>query len=300
MGLGPGSRFATRLRPRSRSGPIGSVRGPREDPPAAEPSRRVGAQLPGGPATDGIAASRSSRPDADTRELIVGADIVVGFQSTALYEAVAAGRPVIYAAWGEEYERSRHGLIPFDQAPPACIHHATSAAKLSQMFSEDLPPAGVTCTAWYEEALGPVDGLATDRVTRRLLTIAAASSPTPRRQELELRRTRYALALLARALAAQPCGRLRSGRERCRRISTSSASAAVGPTRNDGWQSPRFADVLIDPASGASSRRLRGRRDRAPTASGEQHRRRGRRVARGSAGARSRRHRESARRRRRG
>jgi hypothetical protein len=142
-------------------------------------------------------------PDADTRELIVGADVVVGFQSTALYEAVAAGRPVIYAAWGEEYERFRNGLIPFDQAPPACIHHATSAAALTQMLSDELPPAGVTCTAWYEEALGPVDGLATDRVTRRLLSIAAASSPTPRRRELELRRTRYALALLARALAAQ-------------------------------------------------------------------------------------------------
>jgi hypothetical protein len=142
-------------------------------------------------------------PDADTRELIVDADVVVGFQSTALYEAVAAGRAVIYAAWGEEYERFRTGLIPFDQAAPACIHHATSAGELARMLAADLPAAGAACTQWYEEALGPVDGLATDRVARRLMSIASASSPTPRRSELEQRRTRFAVGLLARALAAQ-------------------------------------------------------------------------------------------------
>jgi CDP-Glycerol:Poly(glycerophosphate) glycerophosphotransferase len=142
-------------------------------------------------------------PDADTRELIVGADVVVGFQSTALYEAVAAGRPVIYAAWGAEYERFRNGLIPFDQASPACIHHATSTAELTKMLSDELSPPGVECTAWYEEALGPVDGRATDRVTRRLMSIVAASTPTPRRRELEQRRARFAVGLLARALAAQ-------------------------------------------------------------------------------------------------
>ncbi len=142
-------------------------------------------------------------PDADTRELIVAADVVVGFQSTALYEAVAAGRPVVYAAWGEEYERFRSGLIPFDLAAPGCVHHAASAAELMALLSEELPPAGPACTAWYEDALGPVDGLATDRVTRRLMAIAAASSPTPRRRELERQRTRFAVGLLARALVAQ-------------------------------------------------------------------------------------------------
>ena len=135
--------------------------------------------------------------------MIVDADVVVGFQSTALYEAVAAGRPVIYAAWGAEYERFRNGLIPFDQASPACIHHATSAGELTRLLSEGLPPPGGECAAWYEEALGPVDGLATDRVTRRLMAIVAASTPTPRRRQLEQRRARFAVGLLARALAAQ-------------------------------------------------------------------------------------------------
>jgi hypothetical protein len=144
-----------------------------------------------------------AHPDADTRALIVEADVVVGFQSTALYEAVAAGRPVIYAAWGEEYERFRTGLIPFDQAPPGCIRHVTSAEQLTGMLADDLPAPGVACTAWYEEALGPVDGQATDRVARRLISVAAAWSPTPRRRDLERRRTRFAVGLLARAIAAQ-------------------------------------------------------------------------------------------------
>jgi hypothetical protein len=142
-------------------------------------------------------------PDADTRELIVRADTVVGFQSTALYEAVAAGRPVIYAAWGEEYERFRGGLIPFDQASPACVRHAASADELVALLSEELPSTGAACSAWFEEALGPVDGQATDRVTRRLTSIVAASSPTPRRRELERRRASFAVGLLARALVAQ-------------------------------------------------------------------------------------------------
>jgi hypothetical protein len=142
-------------------------------------------------------------PDADTRELIVAADAVVGFQSTALYEAVAAARPVIYAAWGEEYERFRTGLIPFDQASPACVHHATSFEELSAMLKSELPASGTACTAWYEEALGPVDGHATDRVTRRLISIAGASVPTARREELERRRVRFAVGLLARAAVAQ-------------------------------------------------------------------------------------------------
>ncbi|GEM_PF-2343584 len=142
-------------------------------------------------------------PDADTRELTVRADVVVGFQSTTLYEAVAAARPVIYAAWGEEYERFRTGLIPFDQASPACVHHATSVAELSAMLSQALPAPGNLCAAWYEEALGPVDGRATDRVTRRLMSIVDAWAPTPHRVQLERRRTRFAVALFARALAEQ-------------------------------------------------------------------------------------------------
>ena len=51
---------------------------------------------------------------ADTRDLISGSDLIIGFQTTAVYEAVLAGRPVIYCAWGVEYDFLKELLIRFD------------------------------------------------------------------------------------------------------------------------------------------------------------------------------------------
>jgi hypothetical protein len=141
--------------------------------------------------------------NADTRELIIGADVVVGFQTTALYEAVAARRSVIYAAWGEAYERYRGGLIPFHEAPLACVRHASSRDMLVAMLTDTPPPPASGCAAWYGVALGPVDGQATDRVAERLAGVAAASAPSEERRNLDRRRRRYAVGLLARSLAAE-------------------------------------------------------------------------------------------------
>jgi hypothetical protein len=140
--------------------------------------------------------------DADTRDLIIAADVVVGFQTTALYEAVAARRRVIYAAWGDAFERYRGELIRFDAAPPECIRHAGSREMLVAML-HDAPPAASGCASWYETALGSVDGHATDRVAERLASVAAASSPTEQRRGLDRGRRRYAVGLLARSLAAE-------------------------------------------------------------------------------------------------
>ena len=140
---------------------------------------------------------------ADTRGLIVAADVVVGFQTTALYEAVAAHRPTIVAAWGNEYERFRQSLIPLHEAPRGCVYHASSADDLAALLSRPLSPPPRGCSDWYEEALGPVDGRATERVATRLEAIAAAWSPTAQRRELEARRSRYAAGLLIRSLAAE-------------------------------------------------------------------------------------------------
>lgn len=141
--------------------------------------------------------------DADTRELILGCDVVVGFQTTALYEAVAARRTVIYAAWGDEYERHRDGLIPFDAAPSDCVRHATSPHSLTTMIDDSAPASDSHCITWSEEALGPLDGQATERVARRLEAVAGAWSATDRRHELDARRRRYALGYLARSVAAE-------------------------------------------------------------------------------------------------
>lgn len=52
---------------------------------------------------------------ADTRELIVGADVVVGFQTTALFEAMVAQKPIVYAGWRAKDGRAAEALIPFRQ-----------------------------------------------------------------------------------------------------------------------------------------------------------------------------------------
>lgn len=141
-------------------------------------------------------------PQADTRQLILGADVVVGFQTTALYESVAAARPTIVAAWGEPYRRLRSGLIPFHEAPAECVLHATAPEQLAALLTASLlPPTG--CARWYEQALGPVNGHATQRVAARLAAVASAWPVTSERGALDARRRHYAVGLLVRSVAAE-------------------------------------------------------------------------------------------------
>jgi hypothetical protein len=141
--------------------------------------------------------------DADTRGLIVTADAVVGFQTTALYEAVAARKPVVYAAWGTEYERFRGRLIPFEAAPDGCLRHASSAENLVALLQDMRAQPGPACAAWYETALGRIDGHATERVAARLEAVAAAWPAGAARHDLDLGRRRFAAKLLARSVAAE-------------------------------------------------------------------------------------------------
>jgi hypothetical protein len=102
---------------------------------------------------------------ADTRLLIVEADVVVGFQTTALYEAVVAGKPTIYAAWGEVFENNKESLIRFDLASEL-VTHAKSPEQLRELLSkrtEDLPKASEVGLRLVFEELGPIDGKATER-----------------------------------------------------------------------------------------------------------------------------------------
>lgn len=188
--------------------------------------------------------------DADTRALIIDAGTVVGFQTTALYEAVAAKRRVLYAAWGDEYERRSSGLIQFHDAPAGCLRHATSAEMLAAMLVDDsVAPSGL-CTAWYEQALGPIDGHATDRVADRLATVAGGWSATEPRRILDRRRRRFAVGLLARSIAgeavwtaAAPAATLTGQEQRVstrRRRSRESRILAISTLRGrDGVAQPR-------------------------------------------------------------
>lgn len=115
-------------------------------------------------------------PEADTRYLIRDASAVVGFQTTAMYEAVAASRQTIYAAWSSEYLSARDALIPFHEAPPECVGHARSPAELEDLLRTP-PQPSESCRKWAEDALGPLDGLAAQRVIDTLERIVSEISP---------------------------------------------------------------------------------------------------------------------------
>ena len=114
---------------------------------------------------------------ADTRQLVLEADVVVGFQTTALFEAMAAGRPVIYAAWGPVYEQAKPMLIPFESYEGAVLC-ATSRTKLRELLSqdpEDLVVDRERARAVVQEEIGVVDGQAARRALVAVREVAAAA-----------------------------------------------------------------------------------------------------------------------------
>jgi CDP-Glycerol:Poly(glycerophosphate) glycerophosphotransferase len=148
---------------------------------------------------------------ADVRPLIVAADAVVGFQSTALLEAMLVGRPVLYTAWDQAAEALEDRLIPFHrwEREIAVIRKA-----------EDLPAAvvaarGNACSADVvrsrreiaERYLGPLDGQAAQRTLAALSEEAAlweARRGAPERElraRLAARRTPLRMARRGRAWA---------------------------------------------------------------------------------------------------
>lgn len=142
-------------------------------------------QQPVAPEWLGSDVERAPR-DADTRLLILAADAVVGFQTTALFEAAVAGRPIVYPAWGDEYERSRLLLTPFEEFD--IVTHARSPAELVKSLEGDpvdLPRASDRGRAVAMEHLGVVDGQASERVVQVIRAHATAGTtvhlaePTP-------------------------------------------------------------------------------------------------------------------------
>lgn len=130
-------------------------------------------------------------PQADVRPLIVATDVIVGFQSTALLEAMLAGRPVLYTGWDQAAAALGDQLIPFQQweREITVIRRA-----------EDLPDAvvaarGVACPANVlrgrreiaEGYLGPLDGLAAERTVAALRDEAAKWAARRGAPERELR-----------------------------------------------------------------------------------------------------------------
>lgn len=155
---------------------------------------------------------------ADTRRLIMDADVVVGFQTTAIFEAAIAGRPAIYPAWGNVYEQVRSALIPFDEMSELVLL-ARSQEELSEILSTssvELDARTVAARAIAEEHLGPVDGHASER-TLALMRDLVATRSSPRRVSVRSRRTKRLFVLpafVARSASRLPVGTTLGGRLR--------------------------------------------------------------------------------------
>lgn len=136
-------------------------------------------------------------PEDDVRELILRAAVVVGFQTTAMLEALAADRPVVYTAWSPEAADLGDALIPFDRWPDVTTVRA--AGELVGAI-EDVrgrrqdAAARARVAAIVDEQLGPVDGHASERTLAVIRACVeqsvAARSPqvVARRETLERRR----------------------------------------------------------------------------------------------------------------
>lgn len=102
---------------------------------------------------------------ADTRDLIRECDVVVGFQTTAIYEAAVCGKPVIYPAWGDTFDRVKSTLNSFETIP-GLVLWARSSQELSDYLRQapsELPRASEAARAEALIHLGPVDGRASER-----------------------------------------------------------------------------------------------------------------------------------------
>jgi hypothetical protein len=159
--------------------------------------------------TERVAGSAVVLPSGlDTRHLLANSDLVIGFQTTALLEALLLNRRVIYTCWGEAYGACKHQLLPYEAHPDA-LHSARSREELDRLLQHPAdaslqhPEAGRF--ALFESYLGPSDGRATQRTLAALEQVVDSYVPVDREGALELRRS---LLRRRRAFLLRECGRL--------------------------------------------------------------------------------------------
>tara|TARA_R110002095_G_scaffold203663_1_gene185749 strand:- start:1260 stop:2597 length:1338 start_codon:yes stop_codon:yes gene_type:complete len=162
----------------------------------------------------------------DTRKLIHDADVVVGFQTTALYEAVIAGKPVIYTNWTVppdveprllDYEGFGEALVTV--RTPQAFRDAL-VGRLDAIRAGTPPPAMDPGAKQHAEfQLGPLDGKACER-TWHVLESRAGQAPavappsTPR--ALGRRKLAHLCVRVLHELGGRKNDRLRATRFRLR------------------------------------------------------------------------------------
>lgn len=162
-------------------------------------------------------------PLADARKLIAGSDVIVGFQSTALIEAMLARKPIVYTGWDEEAKSLSSQLIPFAEWPEL-IHvvedrdamvGVVEAARGSSYSDEQAAAADEI----VERYLGRIEG---DAAKRTVAVLRGAVAEWERRRSPEIERRRSELA--ARRPPLHLARRTRQGVKRLRR----NVGAALG------------------------------------------------------------------------
>jgi hypothetical protein len=156
---------------------------------------------------------------ADVRELVVAADVTVGFQSTALLEAMLAGRPVLYTGWDDAATALGDELIPFQRWEP----EITVLRRAAELPDAVVAARGSRCAPEVmrrrrelaERYLGPLDGLAAERtvaVLRREAELWAAGRGAGERALRErLARRRVPLRIARRGRVWSRASRRRVG-----------------------------------------------------------------------------------------
>ncbi len=156
---------------------------------------------------------------ADVRRLIVAADVIVGFQSTALLEAMLAGRPALYTGWDDTATALGDELIPFQRwdRELTVVRHAHELPE-AVVAARGKPCAESVLRArrkLAERYLGPLDGHAAARTLAVLCEEAElwAARRGPRERELRnrLARRRTPLRIARRGRAWRRTGRRRAG-----------------------------------------------------------------------------------------
>jgi hypothetical protein len=157
-------------------------------------------------------------PDADTRKLIVAADVVVGFQTTAMLEAMLAGRPTVYTGWDPQAAELAGEILPFDQWDEVItvVRRADELAEAVGSLRGTRPSAEALRTRLEitEHYLGPLDGKAARRALDVLETEATAwaerrgAAENNLRREVAARRPRVRVARKSRAIVRRARRRL--------------------------------------------------------------------------------------------
>lgn len=126
-----------------------------------------------------------------SNQLIVNADCVVGFQTTALIEAMTTDKPILYTFWGEARDKWSNDLIPFHQTDGVRV--VGSPAELVDQLDQAIrqptltPVQQAARREFLREYLDRVDGHSSERALAAVHDLItkrrpAAAAPAPTRR----------------------------------------------------------------------------------------------------------------------